>query len=366
MGPSTPSPEKEVQSNKSSNNEENIQPEFSSKNKIPRKVRKLFRQKRKLSKKVFSTKSVPRCIALRNKIENIEQMLKDFYDKRRQIKESEALENIKRNPKVFYAYARKYSKSYSGIGPLVDEDGETLSKPEDIAEALLKQYNKVFTEPKEDSKIKDPEDFFQTTSSDDPIRTLFFNYQDVREAIEKLSSSAAAGPDGIPAILLLKCKETLSEPLELIFNKSLKTGEIPEIFKMAHITPAQKPRKLRNQAENYRPVSLTSHLIKTFERVIKKRLQTHLESTNKFNKSQHGFRSNRSTLSQLLSHYDEVLRGIEQGHNVDTIYLDFSKEFDKVDKGILCQKLKQIGIHGELGVWIHNFLTNRRQAVIAN
>ena len=64
--------------------------------------------------------------ALRNKIENIEQMLKDFYDKRRQIKESEALENIKRNPKVFYAYAKKYSKSYSGIGPLVDEDGETL------------------------------------------------------------------------------------------------------------------------------------------------------------------------------------------------------------------------------------------------
>ena len=154
----------------------------------------------------------------KEKIENIEQLLKDFYDKRRQRKENEALENIKRNPKVFYSYARKQSKSFSGIGPLFDEDGETITKPEDIAEALLKQYNKVFTEPKRVARIEDPTDFFKTTTNDDPIKTVFFNYQDVRDAIEKLSPSAAAGPDGVPVILLIKCKETLSEPLEIIFT----------------------------------------------------------------------------------------------------------------------------------------------------
>ena len=57
---------------------------------------------------------------------------------------------------------------------------------------------------------------------------------------------------------------------------------------------------------------------------------------------------------------------MEEGGNVDTVYLDFSKAFDKVDIGILCHKLRELGIHGNLAIWIFNFLTNRKQAVIAN
>ena len=45
--------------------------------------------------------------------------------------------------------------------------------------------------------------------------------------------------------------------------------------------------------------------------------------------------------------------------NVDVIYLDFAKAFDNVDHGILLNKLKKIGIKGKIGVWIHNFLSNR-------
>ena len=46
--------------------------------------------------------------------------------------------------------------------------------------------------------------------------------------------------------------------------------------------------------------------------------------------------------------------------------MDFSKAFDKVDHNILCQKLKQLGITGNVGIWIHNFLTGRYQQVSAN
>ena len=64
--------------------------------------------------------------------------------------------------------------------------------------------------------------------------------------------------------------------------------------------------------------------------------------------------------------YDEILRGLEEGHNVDTIYLDFSKAVDKVDKFILCKKMKRMGVFGKLGIWIHNFLSERVQVVLAN
>ena len=48
------------------------------------------------------------------------------------------------------------------------------------------------------------------------------------------------------------------------------------------------------------------------------------------------------------------------------LYLDFAKVFDKVDHGILLNKLKKIGINGKIGVWLHNFLSNRQQCVAVN
>ena len=63
---------------------------------------------------------------------------------------------------------------------------------------------------------------------------------DVREAIDKLSINAAPGPDGIPAILLKKRKESLSIPLTILWQASLKSGEIPDIFKLAFVTPIHK------------------------------------------------------------------------------------------------------------------------------
>ena len=53
-----------------------------------------------------------------------------------------------------------------------------------------------------------------------------------------------------------------------------------------------------------------------------------------FNSSQHGFRTGRSCLSQLLAHYDWLLSHLEEGFNVDVIYLDFAKAFDKLDFNI--------------------------------
>ena len=78
--------------------------------------------------------------------------------------------------------------------------------------------------------------------------------------------------------------------------------------------------------------------------------------------NQHGSRAGRSTLSQLLLHYDEILTALETGVNMDVIY--FSKAYDKVDHGILLHKLKNIGISGKVGRWIAAFLMDRRQQVM--
>ena len=81
------------------------------------------------------------------------------------------------------------------------------------------------------------------------------------------------------------------------------------------------------------------------------------------NPKQHGFRSGRSCLSQLLEHHNKILEELEKSNNVDVIGLDFAKAFDKVDHGILLNKFEIIGIIGKVGLWIHNFLSNIQQCV---
>ena len=97
----------------------------------------------------------------------------------------------------------------------------------------------------------------------------------------------------------------------------------------------------KSLAASYRPVSLTSHIVKTFERVVKMYLQNHLEYNIKLNNAQHGFRERISCLSQLLEHYEYILKGLGEGKNIETVYLDFSKAFDKVNIGILCARMRE-------------------------
>ncbi|MCP4252797.1 MAG: reverse transcriptase family protein, partial [Candidatus Scalindua sp.] len=173
------------------------------------------------------------------------------------------------------------------------------------------------------------------------------------------------GPDGIPAILLKKLKKDISKPLAILLRRSIDEGKIPEIFKMAYVTPIHKGGT-KQKPEQYRPVSLTSHIMKVFERVIKKKILSHLVENKMFNKGQHGFVPGRSTQTQLLSHYNDIFDTLSEGKRLDTVFLHFAKAFDKVDHEILLEKVKKHKISGKIGKWIKEFLTNRKFRVVAN
>ena len=88
-----------------------------------------------------------------------------------------------------------------------------------------------------------------------------------------------------------------------------------------------------------------------------------MEINNLMNKTQHGFRSGRSTISQLLHYLDSILTKLEEGKEVDSIYLDFAKAFDKVDHQILLKKVASLNIGGKILKWIETFLISRKQSV---
>ena len=167
------------------------------------------------------------------------------------------------------------------------------------------------------------------------------------------------------AVFLKQCKEELSTPLCILWRQSLDKGIVPDELKRSTITPIYKGGS-RSLAANYRPVALTSHVIKIFEKVLRAHIVKHMDENNLFNPNQHGFRSGRSCLSQLLEQYDLILNILDEDANADVVYLDFSKAFDKVDHSIVLRKIKKLGIDGKLLQWLKSFLTERKQSVLVN
>ena len=333
--------------------------------KIPRERKNLMRTRTRKLNALSNICSATRKAKLLSEVRTIEKRLKESYEHDMAKNEHKAVLAISKNSKYFYAYAKKFSKIQSAIGPLFNSAKELITSPKKMAEILKNQYDAVFSVPLEPMLAQS--DIFSTNdTSEGPLLTdISFEPADIEDAIDELSASSAAGPDQFPALLLKQCKKDLSKPLYLIWKKSLSTGEIPNILKTGNIVPIHKGGS-RGEAKNYRPVALTSHIIKIFEKVLRNHIVSHLEENGLLNPGQHGFRTGRSCLSQLLAHFETITQILEDGDNVDVIYLDFSKAFDKVDFLVTLRKINLLGISGNVGKWIYSFLTGRSQTVMVN
>ena len=159
-------------------------------------------------------------------------------------------------------------------------------------------------------------------------------------------------------LLLKHCADALARPLHVIFVRSLSEGTVPEAWKQSTIVPIFKKGN-RYEPLNYRPVSLTSVVCKTMERLVTKHISDYLEEHSLLSDHQFGFRSGRSTTDQLLLVYERVSELVDNGEIVDVIYFDYSKVFDIVNHVILLTKLRGIGIDGKILAWISSFLTDR-------
>ena len=335
-----------------------------SNSKIPHSRRRLMRQRTRLRKRYNACKSAVSKARLSEQLAGIERQLRESYTSQSTFEENKAVESIKTNPKYFYSYAKKFSKTRTNIGPLKTPEKTLTTSPSKMAEILSRQYESAFSTPR--FQDDDPSKIFMEPNKDSPkLHDIPFTDAELAAAMRELRLNSAAGPDGIPAVLLNKCAAALAPPLAEIWRKSLHEGEVPSLLKSALIVPIHKG-KSKAQAKNYRPVALTSQLCKVFEKVVRKWMVDFMEQHSLFNPNQHGFRAGRSCLSQLLSHFDTITMLLEQGLGVDVIYLDFAKAFDKVDIGITLRKLQRMGIGGNLGRWLFSFLNGRTQTVVVD
>ncbi|KGL78392.1 RNA-directed DNA polymerase from mobile element jockey, partial [Tinamus guttatus] len=98
----------------------------------------------------------------------------------------------------------------------------------------------------------------------------------VREHLRNLDTHKSMGPDGMHPRVLRELADAIAKPLSIIFERSWRTGEVPEDWKKANVTPVFKKGK-KEDPGNYRPVSLTSVPGKVMERLILAVVSKHME-----------------------------------------------------------------------------------------
>jgi len=264
--------------------------------------------------------------------------------------EREIAGKLKEDPKSFHSYVRSQLKTKSGIGDLESGDGSLLTSDVQKAELLNSFFASVFTD-EDTTTIPTLSD--RNFSS--ILNNVSINPDTVKKKLTKLKTTKTPGIDSIHPLLLKECADELSVVIADLFNLSLQSHNVPNAWRKAQVTPIFKKGSKR-QCANYRPVSLTVILCKVLESFIRDEIMQHMESNDLFAPHQHGFRSKRSCVTQLLEVVDHWSEVIEQGGKLDCIYLDFAKAFDTVPYQRLLQKLYAYGIRSNVHGWIEAFL----------
>ena len=181
--------------------------------------------------------------------------------------------------------------------------------------------------------------------SDNVISDLTLIESTVLAALKALEVGKATGPNEIPAKLLKETASVIAPSLCKIFNKSLQLGSLPSDWKLANVVPVHK-KGAKDHVENYRPISLLPIVSKVFEHCVLNSIKDHLYQV--ISPKQQGFCTGGSCVNNLLEALDHIGSLLDSGSQVDIIYLDMSKAFDKVSHRRLVCKLIHAGFGGKL------------------
>ncbi|TWW54442.1 Serine protease hepsin [Takifugu flavidus] len=194
-----------------------------------------------------------------------------------------------------------------------------------------------------------------------PCSSLSLTPHQVRKALKKNRARKATDPDGISSRLLKSCADQLCGIFSHMFNLSLRLGRVPQLWKTSCIVPVPKtphPKELNS----YRPVALTSHLMKMLERLILDHLRPLVSSF--MDPLQFAYQPSIGVDDAVIYLLHTSLTHLEKaGSTVRIMFFDFSSAFNTIQPRLLGDKLQVAGVDHHLTTWILDYLTQRPQFV---
>lgn len=257
--------------------------------------------------------------------------------------------NIHNEPKKFWQFINNKTRSNSMPSIMFHGDSE-LAKTKNIVNAFAEYFQSAYTTP-----ANTPLNDYGNMNSD-VLHVMQFSEQEVIKALKKLKAKTTMGPDEIPSFLLRDCAIILAKPIAFLFNFALKENIFPDVLKISKVIPIYKKDDKR-RIENYRPITIINNLSKAFEFLLHEPLYAYVKT--KLTEYQHGFVKGRSTSTNLCCITQYISDAFKDNTQVDVIYTDFSKAFDKLDHDIILNKLAFLGFSEDLQTFFASYLRNR-------
>lgn len=259
--------------------------------------------------------------------------------------------NINTNSKSFWSYIKKLSSNFSipSFTRYKDKNSNNIS---DTTKLFSEYFSNVYS-----TDTLDPPPLLPnpTLLSDIIISPLKIDL-----VVSEMKTSTSHGPDLIPSLFIKNCWQQLRSPIIKIFSDSINSGIFPDKWKSVYIQPIFKQGS-KSDVSNYRPISIINYFAKILDSIVNDELYNSISI--KLITNQHGFIKNKSTLSNLLCFSNYIYDAFSRKSQVDAIFMDFSKAFDKVNHNVLINKLYNMGVHGNILAWISSYLSNRTQSV---
>jgi len=184
--------------------------------------------------------------------------------------------------------------------------------------------------------------------------------KDVKDAIKSFGDKKAPGCDNIQPIVLKNLGQMATFRLTKLFNASIQLGYVPANWRKAKVTFIPKPGRGRyDEPRSFRPITLSSFLMKTFERTVGWYITGGALEVNPLSDNQHAFRKGRSTETALSSLVQHVEDAISNGKYCLGVFLDIQGAFDNINPLSVVDGMGRKHIDKRIINWYKHYLENR-------
>ena len=257
--------------------------------------------------------------------------------------------------------ARDAKKVWRGLQAITGYKARGPSPPQGSAALLAEELNHFYGRFEKPRVASNPAPPPPSPARPASPQALTLSVEQVRRVLLEANPRKAAGPDCIPGKVLRACADQLAGVLARIFNASLAQGVVPRCLKRAVIVPVPKKSTIGG-LNDYRPVALTSIVMKCFERLVLQHLKSCLPRD--FDQMQFAYKANRSTDDAIATALHLTLSHLERpGTYARLLFVDYSSAFNTIVPSILVAKMTELGFSPPICTWVGDFLTGRPQVV---
>lgn len=233
-------------------------------------------------------------------------------------------------------------------------EGNTLTDDRAIADELCE----TFSQAGAPGEQKLPEWQGPAPKTDRQEYMSDISLAEVETVLQRLKMHKAPGRDGIRPWMLKHGGDVMAKAVRHLLQGCWRAGETPAAWKFADIRPIMKKTAAKTPTD-FRPISLLPVISKIYDSVILARLQSVSDSAGWVPEYQAGFRTHRSALEHLIRLQQEGHTAFARKEFLVVAFLDISKAYDCVSRPLLLQKLKGLGVDGNMLHYLAQFLGRR-------